>query len=66
VGLVVGLVLAMIAGGKLGPLLFETSPQDPVVIGGVVAALLLVALVAGALPARAASRVDPISALRSD
>jgi len=62
----VGLVLAMIAGGKLGPLLFETSPQDPVVIGGVVAALLLVALVAGALPARAASRVDPISALRSD
>ena len=66
VGVVVGLVLAVIAGGKLGPLLFETSPRDPVVIGGVVGALLLVAVVAGALPARSASRVDPIQALRSD
>jgi len=66
VGVALGLVLAVIAGGRLGPLLFETSPRDPVVIGGVVGVLLLVAVVAGALPARSASRVDPIQALRSD
>jgi predicted permease len=66
VGVVVGLALAVMAGGELGPLLFNTSPRDPVVIGGVVGALLLVAVVAGALPARSASRVDPIQALRSD
>ena len=66
VGVVVGLALAVMAGGKLGPLLFETSPRDPVVIVGVAVVLLLVALVAGAVPARAASRVDPISALRSE
>jgi predicted permease len=66
VGVALGSALALAGSGKLGPLLFETSPRDPLVMGGVVGVLLLVALVAGAVPAWTASRVDPIQALRAE
>jgi predicted permease len=65
-GIFLGLLLAFLASGSLEPLLFGTSATDPVVWIGVVGILLTVALVAGALPAWAASRVDPMEALRAD
>jgi hypothetical protein len=65
-GVALGLVLAVAAAGKLGPLLFETSPRDPVILTGVAALLLVVGVVASALPAWRASRVDPMTALRTE
>jgi predicted permease len=66
VGILLGLVLALLASRSLESLLFDVSPRDPVVWAGVVVVLFFVALLAGALPARAASKVDPMEALRSD
>jgi len=61
-----GLAVAWFAARWVGPLLFETSPRDPVIFGGVAALLVGIALVASAIPAVRASRVDPITALRAD
>ena len=65
-GVLLGLGIAYFGTNKLGPLLFNTSPRDPVVLVGVAAVLLLVAFFAGAIPAWAAARVDPMTALRAD
>ena len=50
----------------LGSLLFGVSPFDPLTYAAVVSALAVVALVATWLPARQATRIDPMSALRAD
>jgi len=47
-----------------GSLLYRLRGSDPVVLALSVAALALVALAAGYLPARRASRIDPMRALR--
>ena len=65
-GVALGALGALAAGRFVAPLLFDTSPRDPLVFGGVTLALLLVALVASLVPARRASRVDPMVALRSE
>jgi predicted permease len=66
IGVFLGLVGASILSGKVGPLLFSTSPRDLQVMLGVVAVLLAVALIAGAIPAWAAAKVDPMRALRTE
>jgi putative ABC transport system permease protein len=66
VGITIGGVLGLWAGRWIAPLLFEQSPRDPVVFGAVAAVLLGVAIVASAIPAMRAARVDPNEALRSD
>jgi ABC-type antimicrobial peptide transport system permease subunit len=66
VGVFLGLAVAYFAANSMGPLLFGTSPRDPQVLAGVAAVLILVALVAGAIPAWAAARVDPMEALRAE
>ncbi len=66
IGLVVGLVSASLLMRLLGSLLFGVSPFDPLTYAAVVSALALVALVATWIPARHATRVDPMSALRAD
>jgi predicted permease len=66
VGLLVGLAAALAAGRSIEPQLFETSSRDPLVLTFTVLALLLAALAATALPARRATRVDPVVALRAD
>jgi len=65
-GVGIGLALAILAGRWLQPLLFETSARDPLVLGGVGALLLIVALVACVAPALRARRVTPMTALRAD
>jgi putative ABC transport system permease protein len=66
VGLVIGLG-ATFAGGRLVErLLYDVSPNDPLTLGAVALVLLAVALLASYLPARRATRVDPMVALRSD
>ena len=65
-GVVLGAVVAMAAGRGISALLFQESPNDPVVYGIVAAVLLAVSLVATAAPALSAARVDPNLSLRSD
>ena len=67
---VIGLVLGV--GGALGltrlarSLLFEVKPTDPLTFAAVAGVITLVALVACLVPARRATRVDPIVALREE
>jgi hypothetical protein len=65
-GVAIGVGLALAASRWIAPLLFDISPKDPAIFGGVIATLLGVAIIAGSLPAWRASRVDPNLALRSD
>jgi predicted permease len=63
-GVGLGVVTALGTTRLLGDLLFEVSPRDPLVIGGVVAVIGLAALVASFVPAWRAARIDPMRALR--
>jgi len=66
VGIVIGGAAAWSASRWVGPLLFSVSPKDPVIYGTVALALLAAALLASAIPAVRAARVDPNVALRSE
>jgi predicted permease len=65
-GMVVGVGVTLAGGPLLAPLLYHTSPRDPLVLLGVTATLLAAAVLAILLPARRATRVDPLEALRAD
>jgi ABC-type antimicrobial peptide transport system permease subunit len=59
-----GVLLAAVLGRPIENLLYGISPHDPLTVGGVSLILSAVALVACYVPARAATRVDPLVALR--
>jgi predicted permease len=63
-GVVIGLLAAFGLARFVTSLLFSVSGADPVTFGGVAVMLLVVALAATYFPARKASRVDPVDALR--
>ena len=65
VGVVLGLLGSLAAARLIAALLYSTSPTDPLTLTGTAALLGLVALVACYVPARRATRIDPLSALRT-
>jgi len=65
-GIGVGSIASIVSARLIASLLFGTSPWDAATYAGMVAGLVGVALVSGYLPARRASRIDPMTALRSD
>lgn len=65
-GIVIGLGLAFGLARLVANLLRGVRPDDPLIFAGVTGAILLVALAASWLPARQASRVDPMQALRAE
>jgi ABC-type antimicrobial peptide transport system permease subunit len=66
VGVFVGLGAALVTGRFMESLLYGVSPRDPVVLAGTTLILLIVAFLACWLPARRASRVSPVQALRAN
>ena len=66
VGIGIGLALSVILGRALTKMLFGVSPYDPASLAGGTAALILAALIACYVPARAATRVDPMVGLRAN
>ena len=65
-GSALGVVAAVAASRLLAGLLFETKTTDPATYGWVIAATMGLAVVAGVVPARRATRVDPMTALRNE
>jgi MacB-like periplasmic core domain len=61
-----GLVLGVLASRVLALIVDQATPRDPLVLGGVVLAMLLLGLVATWLPARRALSVDPLMLLREE
>jgi len=65
IGILLGSAGAWLLAGALGGLLFGVTAADPVTFALMVAVLGAVALAAGYLPARRASRLDPLRVLRT-
>jgi ABC-type antimicrobial peptide transport system permease subunit len=66
VGFVLGAVATVLAARGLRSVLYGLSPADPIAFGGAAFVLLAVAALAAYVPARRASRIDPIVALRAE
>ena len=66
VGILIGLGAAIAATRAIRAMLFGVGTTDPLTYGVVIVALGVVAMLACYIPARRASRVDPLVALRAD
>jgi len=65
IGVAIGLAASLASTRVLGALLFGVSPTDPLVLAVATVVLILLAAIASYAPARRASKIDPIEALRS-
>ena len=66
IGLAAGTLASLGAAHLIASLLFATSPWDPVAYAAMAAFLLCIALLSGYFPALRASRIQPMTALRSN
>lgn len=66
IGMLLGAAASWALARTISGLLFGVTPEDPATFAGMLFALTLVAAVAGYLPARRASRIDPMVALRAN
>jgi predicted permease len=65
-GVALGTLAGMLGARAIEKLLFQVTPGDPIVLTGVAALLVVIALLAMYFPARRAARVDPVVALRTE
>jgi len=65
-GLALGLIGTYFVGRVMKSILYGITPADPLSVGSVLAVLLISALLASYIPARRATRVDPMIALRAE
>jgi predicted permease len=66
IGSLAGLVLGVMGARVLSLIVYQATPKDPVVLGGVVTAMLLLGMAAAVIPARRALAVDPMILLREE
>jgi putative ABC transport system permease protein len=66
IGITLGIALSIVVARLIAGVLYRVSPMDPVVFAGTAGFLAAVTLFAVYLPARQASKVDPIAALRAE
>jgi len=65
-GVAGGTIISLVSGKLVAPMLFKTSPRDPAVFTAVIVLLLAVATIASLVPARRATKADPLVALRAE
>jgi putative ABC transport system permease protein len=65
-GLIIGLAGTFVVGRLLAAQLYQISPHDPLLLGAAAIVLAIAALLACLIPARRATHVDPIQALRTE
>jgi predicted permease len=66
IGAVCGIGLALAGGRAASALLFRVTPSDPATLAAAVALLAVIAVAASFFPARRATRIEPVAALRAD
>ena len=66
IGIATGSIASLVVARAIASLLFGTTPTDPFTFAAVMITLATVALAAGYLPARKASRIEPMAALRNN
>jgi putative ABC transport system permease protein len=66
IGLTIGIIAAFALGRLIAAQLYQTSAHNPMLLGGATVLLALTALIACLLPARRATLVDPVQALRAE
>jgi ABC-type antimicrobial peptide transport system permease subunit len=66
IGTAIGIVASLVVARAISSILFATQPADPITFAGMIVLLTAVAFLAGYLPARRASRIDPMTALRTN
>jgi ABC-type lipoprotein release transport system permease subunit len=65
-GVIIGSVVAVMATRAMEPFLYKVSPGDPLTTVLTAAVLIVVAIVASAVPARRATKVDPVALVRAE
>jgi len=65
-GLLLGIVVGALASTLVSDLLFHVRPLDPIAFAGAIFLLFAVSLIASYIPARRASRIDPMQVLRDE